>query len=147
MKSQFALAFLIGAGIALVAVHFLKQTRDAQVTLVPGSVTHYVQTFELTEVVADGAEQAELRIEQELTLRCKRALRGDAWEVIVDVGRVRVWVDHLDEEPALDTKDGGYAAAEAATLDPTGVALAVRFVSCPRHGQVGQGRAVGRKDR
>jgi len=102
--------------------------RDAHVALSAGDAIEYVQTLELTGVLVDGEEQPDIRVAQNVTLRCLREVAEGAWRVGIEYGRARVWVGDLDGAPALDTTDRGYAAVTEVFEDPESD-IAVEFAA------------------
>ncbi len=102
--------------------------RDAHVALSAGDAIEYVQTLELTGVLVDGEEQPEIRVAQNVRLRCLREVADGAWHVGIEYGRARVWVGGLDGAPALDTTDRGYAAVTEVLEDPESD-IAVEFAA------------------
>jgi hypothetical protein len=113
MKSRFALAVIIGAGLAMLVLRLLPAAPDVHLDLDAGQTTQYLQTFELLDAFADGDALPGLRIEHDVTLHCKRPAGEGAWDVAIEYGRTRVWVDEVDGEPPLDTTDQGYAVVAA----------------------------------
>jgi hypothetical protein len=155
MKSRFALAVIVGAGLAMLVLRLLPAAPDIHLALDAGHTAQYRQTFELIDAFADGEALPDLRVEHDVTLHCTRpAGEGEgAWNVAIEYGRTRVWVDELDGEPPLDTTDQGYAAvaeisesaesavdAEVATFWATSVGTTSTCV-VDKHGYVAE-RAI-----
>jgi len=113
MKSSFALAAIIGAGLAMLVFRLLPAAPDIHLALKAGQAAQYRQTFELIDAFADGDALPDLRIEHDVTLHCKRPAGEGAFYVAIEYGRTRVWVDELGGEPPLDTTDQGYAVVAA----------------------------------